>query len=588
MTSSVSKQDEEVRRSSFSEFQPLTKKPALENGKTVANDSSTAGRKISKKLTKNKKGRVKRKYTQKNYDPTNPFGVLLLEVEELFTENGISEEKRAVDINLLLNSEDLLAKYNRNLEEVKVSKLTSSGDGLALIPHPEIEDGFQAVVIPFAYPGETVDIRIFRTHPTHAEADLLKVREGSEMRDNDLINCKYYGKCSGCQFQNVEYTKQLELKRKTIENAYHFFAKTLKAANALPKISDTVPSPLQYNYRTKLTPHFDLPRGKFNPEMIDMPALGFGAKGRPTWRESVQGGNKSVLDVEDCAIGTSVLNKAMSNEREIFKRIYKTKVRGGTILLRENTRAMKNDLDEEQKKKFINEENGSKIPDTEDNVYDEAPSSKEGETLIKTCCTDSKQIVSENIEGREFRFSANEFFQNNNSILPIVTKYVRDNLKFENSESEDRYLVDAYCGSGLFSIMCSDGVKEVCGVEVSKDSVAYANENAKLNNIQNAKFILGKAEQIFDDIKFPSALTSVICDPPRKGCDEPFLTQLSKFHPSKIVYISCNVHSQARDLEFFINNTENGSQYQIESIRGFDFFPQTHHIESIAILSLKK
>ena len=154
-------------------------------------------------------------------------------------------------------------------------------------------------------------------------------------------------------------------------------------------------------------------------------------------------------------------------------------------------------------------------------------------------------------------------------------------------QSEPNYLVDAYCGSGLFSITCSENVSKVIGVEVSADSVKFARHNAQLNNIGNAQFIVGKAEEIFKDINTPPEQTSVILDPPRKGCDDVFLNQLSAYNPAKIVYISCNVHSQARDVEWFLNNTENGAKYEVESIKGFDFFPQTHHVESVAVLSLR-
>ena len=128
---------------------------------------------------------------------------------------------------------------------------------------------------------------------------------------------------------------------------------------------------------------------------------------------------------------------------------------------------------------------------------------------------------------------------------------------------------------------------KVIGVEVSADSVKFARHNAKLNNIKNSHFIVGKAEEIFKDIDTPSEQTSVILDPPRKGCDDVFLNQLSEYKPAKIVYISCNVHSQARDVEWFLNNTKNGELYKVESIKGFDFFPQTHHVESVVVLSMK-
>lgn len=139
-----------------------------------------------------------------------------------------------------------------------------------------------------------------------------------------------------------------------------------------------------------------------------------------------------------------------------------------------------------------------------------------------------------------------------------------------------------------FQLLAHQKVSKVIGVEISAESIKFAKINAIKNNISNAKFIVGKAEEIFASIDTPNDQTSVILDPPRKGCDDVFLNQLSDYNPAKIVYISCNVHSQARDIEWFINNTGNGHKYQVESIKGFDFFPQTHHVESVAVLTLKE
>lgn len=547
---------------SLSVSEQVSKKPNLAA-------SPVPGEFVSKK-TLNKKGKIRRKYTKKNYDPTNTLGVLLLEVSKIFSDRSIPDDKTFVDINRVLNNKEILDKYNRTLNDVEVIHLSSKGDGLALISHPEIPDGYQVAVIPFAMPGETVDIRIFRTHPTHCEADLLKVHKESLLRNDSLINCSYFGKCSGCQFQNIEYSTQLDLKRQTIVNAYQFFAKTLDSTGQIPAIEPTVASPQQYHYRTKLTPHFDLPRGKFNPDNIRIPELGFAANGRPEWRHTA-GGKFQILDIEECPIGTPILNQALKVERLEFLKTWKKFPRGGTVLLRENTRKMPKDASQE----FINLIEGTRDPATGNLV------SIQENNLVKTCTTESQQIVSEIIQGKQFDFYAREFFQNNNAILPVVIDYVKKHL-FQAAEP---YLIDAYCGSGLFGIMCSDAVTKVVGVEVSKASAEFAERNAKLNNVTNALFIVGKAEQIFQDITLPPDTTSVICDPPRKGCDELFLNQLSDFHPATIIYISCNVHSQARDLEFFINQTASGKDYKIQSIRGFDFFPQTHHVESVAILS---
>lgn len=122
------------------------------------------------------------------------------------------------------------------------------------------------------------------------------------------------------------------------------------------------------------------------------------------------------------------------------------------------------------------------------------------------------------------------------------------------------------------------------GVDVSDDGVKHAIKNAQANNISNASFVVGNAEEIFKDIKFPGAQTSIIIDPPRKGSDKAFLNQLLDFAPKRIIYISCNVHTQARDIGYLLQH-EKGVGYKIDSVRGFDFFPQTHHVESCAVLT---
>lgn len=516
---------------------------------------------------------VRRKYKVKEVDATSPLGVLQHEIQEILRQHGLTEEDVANDMKTLLNDKTMEEKYHRVVENVEVLQLSSNGDGIALIPHPDSKN--QICIVPFGLPGDICTIKVFKSHPLYVESDLLTVVNPSKERDDSLINCKYFGKCSGCQYQNVDYEQQLTFKRQTIENAYKFFATNIK--EQLPVVSDTQPSPLQYSYRTKLTPHFNLPYSKHGSKLEYAPQLGFGAKGRPTWRETA-GGSSSILDIEECSIGTEIINKGMDNERKRFATDYVKYKKGATILLREDT-YVANVGDDVELKPASTDASG-----TVSTVEIAADSKK----LVKTCVTQSRQIVTEYVNGYTFEFSAGEFFQNNNSILPAVTDYVRSNLAIAGSApGEPNYLVDAYCGSGLFSITCSQNVSKVIGVEVSADSVKFAERNAKTNNIENAQFIVGKAEQIFGSIDSPPDRTSVILDPPRKGCDDVFLNQLSTYHPAKIVYISCNVHSQARDIDWFITKTEHGKDYEVESIKGFDFFPQTHHVESVAVLKIK-
>lgn len=554
------------------------KRPATSETKLVPDGvTSSTSSFVAPSNTKKPKV-IKRKYKVKELDATAPMGVLQQHIRDILLENGLTEEDVSNDMKLILNDKEYEQISHRIVNDVKITSLSSSGDGLALISHPHTSTKKQICIVPFGLPGDVVNIRVFKSHPNYVEADLLEVIQESEFRDDSRINCKYFGKCSGCQFQSVDYKQQLIFKKQIIENAYKHLAPKLSAIKgALPPISETKGSPKQYDYRTKLTPHFNLPY-KLPLGNYPAPPLGFGAKGRPEWRgNKVKGGDLSVLDIEECSIGTKIINIGMHNEREVYHREYKKYRKGATILLREDTILPSPDA-----KEIVGSRNDKgEVSKMEVEVADIK--------LMKTCVTDPRQIVTEFVNGFTFEFSAGEFFQNNNSILPAVIDYVRNNLvvPLAVGPEEKSYLVDAYCGSGLFSITCSGEVSKVIGVEVSADSVKFAERNALANKVSNAKFIHGKAEKIFGEIDTPAERTSVILDPPRKGCDDVFLNQLSDYSPAKIVYISCNVHSQARDIDWFIANTSNGSKYIVESIKGFDFFPQTHHVESVAVLSRK-
>lgn len=524
---------------------------------------------------KQKKTQKKRKYKNKAVDPTSPSGVLQLEIQQLLLEKSLTEDQIQNDIIGVLNDENVARQYNRLVSNVEIIDLTSNAEGLALVDNP-IESGKkQIVIVPFAIPGDVCEVRVFKTHPSYVESDLLKITTPSIERNNELIRCRYFGKCSGCQYQELPYSTQLEYKRRTVQNAFDHLAPDLVKQGKLPEIGETVASPKQFGYRTKLTPHFDIPRKR----MLDYrPSFGFGAKGKSSWRDT-DGGDASTVDIEECIIGTPIINVGMKNERQRFENEWRNYKKGATILLREHTRVTAEGGDTHE---FNNEQAGSTDAEGSVSVVIDV---NESDVLVKSCVTNTRQIVTEYINGFTFEFSAGEFFQNNNSILPKVTEYVCTNLQIPRREGEPLYLVDAYCGSGLFSITASRGVDRVVGVDVSKESIKFAKKNAERNGVKNATFIDGQAEKIFGAIDTPCDLTSVIIDPSRKGCDEVFLNQLSEYRPARVVYVSCNVHSQARDIQWFLNSTKNGGEYRVESIRGFDFFPQTHHVEGVAVLT---
>jgi tRNA/tmRNA/rRNA uracil-C5-methylase (TrmA/RlmC/RlmD family) len=213
--------------------------------------------------------------------------------------------------------------------------------------------------------------------------------------------------------------------------------------------------------------------------------------------------------------------------------------------------------------------------------------------------------MQEKVKNISFSFKAGEFFQNNAFVLPVLVDHViqqatRPSPTSSNSSSSSaepipslenntsstttnpslKYLVDAYCGSGLFALSSAKYFEKVYGIEISKQAVDCAKRNAKDNRITNIQFQLGYSEEIFKTISFlPSKHTVVVIDPPRAGCSESFLNQLISFRPKRIVYVACDPATQARDTQFLLQH-----DYQILDITPFDLFPQTRHIENVITL----
>ena len=281
-------------------------------------------------------------------------------------------------------------------------------------------------------------------------------------------------------------------------------------------VSSAKSSKQVFGYRSKITPHYN--RKNKNG---DQP-IGFLKYGR----------RHDIVDVKQCVIATDAINESLPEMREkaVLEGGKKRRQRGGTLLLRDTLEGVVNN---------------------------------------------PKAIVSEKVGELTFQFKAGEFFQNNPYILPDLVEFV----KFHASGNGIKHLVDTYCGVGLFALSLSQVFELVVGVEISEAAIQLAKVNAQIHDINNVRFQIGKAEAIFQHIKFSGENTSVIIDPPRKGCDLAFIEQLLDFNPQKIIYVSCDPATQARDLNYFVENA-----YKLTEVQPFDLFPHTRHIESVAIL----
>jgi len=244
----------------------------------------------------------------------------------------------------------------------------------------------------------------------------------------------------------------------------------------------------------------------------------------------MQGRRHTLVDVSHCPIASESINAELIKARAHVQSIAHKLKRGGTILLRD---------------------------------------------CFEGVVQDNNAIVTTRVSDFSFQFGAGDFFQNNPYILPDFINYAIEEAK------GSRFLVDAYCGVGLFAICASKHFEKVSGVEISAKSIMCANANAKINNVKNCDFMIGSSEEIFKEIKFPASDCSMIIDPPRSGCSTDFLEQLCAYAPKRLVYVSCGPDTQARDIAFLTKNN-----YKLLKVQPFDMFPQTRHIESIATLEL--
>ncbi|KAJ7648021.1 S-adenosyl-L-methionine-dependent methyltransferase [Roridomyces roridus] len=459
--------------------------------------------------------------------------------------------------------------------EVEVVAMSSSGTALATSSSASRP---WVVVVPFCVPGETARVRVYNNSRLHSVADLIEViTPNPTIRDDSLVECKYFGTCGGCQYQMLSYEKQLELKRDVVVKAYTKFSDI--PSSSMPPIESTMPSPLQYNYRTKITPHFNAP----NKTQRSNPDNPQNDTDKPSWFNIGfnRVGTQKVIDIEDCPISTPVIRAALPAVRaNAIANLYTYK-KGVSLILRDS------------------------LPLSTTN----ADIAENGEPK-HICVTNHRGRVRERVGPNLFEYPASSFFQNNNCVMPSLVSYVRERI-FDSAPSDTptpTHLVDTYCGAGLFAISLASSFKIVAGIELSVESIQAASINAKLNSLppfprpvgtskdnvnRMITFQPGDATQIFSVVsKFPASETVVVIDPPRKGCDEPFIEQLVGFGAQTVVYVSCNVHTQARDVGMILRRDVGGKdgkakgKYVLESVRGFDLFPQTAHVESVAVLRL--
>ncbi len=383
--------------------------------------------------------------------------------------------------------------------DVRIDSLTNLGAGVGRV------EGW-VVFVPYALPGELVRTRIFRNDKNHSQGDLVEVLEKSP--DRVEPGCPLFGTCGGCQYQHLSYEKQLAWKTRQIRELLKHMAGEEREVNFCESTGQI------WNYRSKITPHFEQPKDGVITE------IGFLEVGR----------RNSLVNVENCPIAMAEINAALPAVHVDLRANGRQFKRGATILLRATQGRVERD---------------------------------------------PKAIARENVGGVEFDFVAGEFFQNNPFILEKFTGYVGEKALAGGA----RYLVDAYCGAGLFGLTLARRFEKVIGVEVNEAGARWAVNNVKLNHLDNVRILQADAEEIFKEIDTPAAETAVVIDPPRKGSTPEFLAQLVAYEPQRVIYVSCDPATQVRDYKILRDGG-----YVLDEVQPFDLFPHTRHVESVMVL----
>jgi tRNA/tmRNA/rRNA uracil-C5-methylase (TrmA/RlmC/RlmD family) len=506
--------------------------------------------------------------------------------------------------------------------ELKIEDLTNLGDGVGKVTDTSSSRGRFVVMVPGVMPGEVVRARVRQQRKTHALADLVEVVSPSPARVEPV--CSLFGVCGGCQYQFMPIGQQRDLKRKHVVDALEriggFRAAPEGNQSSTCTVSPVVGSAEIYGYRTKLTPHHNL-------DSSGGGVIGFQAKG------GVGGGgggdSMRLVDVPHCPLATPELNERLMSHREAVREAARGQpsapaaaaAAAATMKAKKQKKRRRRQQQQQQQQQ---QQKGSaaarkptlllrhalKLRD------DMPPSPEEGDEaaavpaegdLTSYVSTDPNEEVFERVGGLTFRFRAGEFFQNNPFVVPKLVDHVIAEARAPlfpmqrsadesggavmapsspSSERRAHCLIDAYCGGGLFCLSAAPFFERCAGIEISKKNIASAQDNAELNGIRNAEFVAGTAEGIFATIDerrnrqrgyFDADSTVVIVDPPRKGCSPEFLQQLAAFGPARVVYVSCDPSTQARDARELVGRYG----YAVGNVTPFDLFPQTRHIENV-------
>lgn len=459
------------------------------------------------------------------------------------------------------------------LEEVEISGVAAEGNALA-----RVND--MVVFVPFGAPGDVVDIQLTKKKKNYAEGRIVKLRRAGDVRVEP--QCGDFTVCGGCRWQHLPYEFQLQCKQQQVKDAIERIAKV-----EAPEVSPIIGSENIWEYRNKMEYTFS------NKKWLTYEQLASGEEfnDRDGAGFHIPGAFDKVLDIEKCHLQDDFGNRLRTFIRDYGKARGYTfyDLRGQSGLLR--TLMVRIAFTGEiMAVMSFGEDDGEKITTLLNAVKDEFPeitsliyviNTKVNDTIgdLETITFHGRDYIEEEMEGLRFRIGPKSFYQTNSRQAHKLYTVARDFAELTG----DELVYDLYTGTGTIANFVARNASKVIGIEYVPEAIEDAKINSAVNGIDNTLFYAGDMKDVLTDsfIAEHGRPDVMIVDPPRAGMHEDVVKVILNAAPRRIVYVSCNPATQARDLAML------DEKYKVDEIQPVDMFPHTAHVENVVKLSRK-
>lgn len=464
-------------------------------------------------------------------------------------------------------------KYRDQIfENVEILDASSEGNSVA-----KVND--LVIFVKYAVPGDVLNIKIIREHRRHLEAKVIDIIKASPNRVNAV--CEHFGTCGGCKWQNLYYKQQLYFKQKQVFDAFTRIGKL-----SFPDILPIIGSEQIYNYRNKMEYAFSSKMWltdeqiKSSEDFKNRNALGF----------HLPGMFDKILDIKQCHLQIEPGNEIRNFVREYCEKhnytFFDNREQHGlmrSLIIRNSSIGewmvivMFHEDDRDKRENLLNAISDN-FPQITSLMYILNPKRNDSYGDLNVHVYKGKDHMIEEMEGLKFKVGPKSFYQTNSLQAYELYKVAREFAALKGNE----LVYDLYTGTGTIANFVAKKAKKVIGIEYVEAAIEDAKINSAYNGINNTDFFAGDMKDVLtsDFIQLHGKPDVVITDPPRAGMHESVVNRLLEMESPKIVYVSCNPATQARDLQLL------SAKYKITKVQPVDMFPQTHHVENVALLEL--